>query len=67
MLWEHIAKLYYMDLDSGLHQLPKLTVDHIALKSYSKRKVNLAVQVLSSTVAQALQRHSGADLEFFAH
>ena len=46
-----------MDLDSGLHQLPKLTVDHIALKSYSKMKVSLAVQVLSNTVAQALQRH----------
>ena len=40
-----------MDLDSGLHQLPKLTVDHIALKLLS-----LAVQVLSNTVAQALQR-----------
>ena len=25
MLWDHIAKLYYSDLDSGLHQLPKLT------------------------------------------
>ena len=57
MLWDHIAKLYYSDLDSGLHQLPKLTVDHIALKSYSKMKVSLAVQVLSNTVAQALERH----------
>ena len=57
MLWEHIAKLYYMDLDSGLHQLPKLTVDDIALKSYSKMKVSLAVQVLSNTVAQAPQHH----------
>ena len=57
MLWDHIAKLYYSDLDSGLHQLPKLTVDHIVLKSYSKMKVSLAVQVLSNTVAQALERH----------
>jgi hypothetical protein len=57
MLWDHIAKLYYSDLDSGLHQLPKLTVDHIILKSYSKMKVSLAVQVLSNAVAQALQRH----------
>ncbi|CAB4007562.1 Hypothetical predicted protein [Paramuricea clavata] len=57
LLWEHIAKLYYSDLDSGLHHLPKLTVDHIALKSYSKMKVSMAVQVLSNTVAQALQRH----------
>jgi hypothetical protein len=57
MLWDHIAKLSYSDLDSGLHQLPKLTVDHIILKSYSKMKVSLAVQVLSNAVAQALQRH----------
>ncbi|CAB4010182.1 Transposable element P transposase, partial [Paramuricea clavata] len=57
LLWEHIAKLYNSDLDSGLNQLPKLTVDHIALKSYSKMKVSMAVQVLSNTVAQALQRH----------
>jgi hypothetical protein len=34
MLWEHISKLYYSDLDFGLHQLPKLTVEHIQLKSY---------------------------------
>ena len=57
MLWEHIAKLYYSDLDFGLHQLPKLTVEHIQLKSFSKMKVSFAVQVLSNTVAQALQRH----------
>ena len=57
MLLDHIAKLYYSDLDSGLHQLPKLTVDHIVLKSYSRMKVSLAVQVLSNTVAQALERH----------
>ena len=57
MLWDHIAKLYYSDLDSGLHQLPKLTTDHIVLKSNSKMKASLAVQVLSNTVAQALERH----------
>ena len=57
MLWDHITKLYYSDLDSSLHQLPKLTVDHIILKSYSKMKVSLAVQVLSNAVAQALQCH----------
>ena len=57
MLWDHIAKLYYSDLDSGLHQLPKLTTDHVVLESYSKMKVSLAVQVLSNPVAQALERH----------
>ena len=57
MLWEHVAKLYYSDLDMGLHQLPKLTVEHIQLKSYSKMKVSFAVQVLSNSVAEALKRH----------
>ena len=57
MLWEHIAKLYYSDLDLGLHQLPKLTVEHIQLKSFAKMKVSLAVQVLSNTMAKALERH----------
>ena len=56
MLWEQIAKLYFSDLECGLHQLPKLTVDHIVLKSYSKMKVNLAIQVLSKTVSLALKR-----------
>ena len=56
LLWNHIAKMYYSDLDSGLHQLPKLTPEHIALKSFPKM-VSFAVQVLSNTVAQALKRH----------
>ena len=42
LLWEHIAVMFFSDLDCGLHQLPKLTVDHIDLKSFSKMKVNLA-------------------------
>ncbi len=57
MLWEHIAKLYYSDLDLGLRQLPKLTVEHIQLKSFANMKVRFAVQVLSITVAQDLQWH----------
>ena len=49
LLWEHISKMYFADLDCGLHQLPKLSarVDRIVLKSYSKMKVKLAVQVMS--------------------
>ena len=57
LLWEHIAKLYFFDLDHGLHQLPKLTMDHIDLKSFSKMKVRLAVQVMSKTVSLALKRY----------
>ena len=56
MLWEHISRCYFADLDLGLHQLPKLTIDHIHLTSYAKMKVNLAVQILSKSMAEALRR-----------
>ena len=49
--------MYHADLDQDLHQLPKLTVDHIYLTSFSKMKVCLAAQVLSNTVGTALRRH----------
>ena len=57
LLWEHISKMYFADLDCGLHQLPKLSVDHIVLKSYSKMKFKLAVQVMSKTVSLVLKHH----------
>ena len=57
MLWNHIAQLYFSDLDNGLHQLPKLFADHINLNSYSKMKVSFVAQVWSNTVSQALWRH----------
>jgi hypothetical protein len=57
MIWYHIAALYHADLEQDLHQLPKLTVDHINLTSFSKMKVRLAAQVMSNTVAMALHRH----------
>ncbi len=47
MIWRHISALYYADLDQGLHQLPKITPDHINLTSFSK---------ISGTVALALRR-----------
>ena len=59
MLWNHIAEVYFSDLDHGLHQLPKLTAHHINLNSFSKMKVSFAAQVLSNTVSQALLRHTG--------
>ena len=39
LLWTHIASLYYSDQEFALHTLPKLTLDHIVLTSYSKMKV----------------------------
>ena len=57
LVWDHIADMYHTDLDQDLHQLPKLTVQHIHLTSFSKMKVRLAAQVLSNTVGTALCRH----------
>ena len=57
IIWEHISKLYYADLEHGLHLLPKLTLDHVKLTSFSKMKVNLAAQTLSNSVAVALRHH----------
>ena len=38
LLFRHIANLFYGDQELALHSLPKLTLDHIALTSYSKMK-----------------------------
>lgn len=54
-MFRHIANLFYSDQEMALHSLPKLTLDHIMLTSYSKMKVKLATQVLSKSVAVALK------------
>ena len=46
MVWEHISRCYFTDLELGLHQLPKLTLDHINLTSFAKMKVNLVISLL---------------------
>ena len=51
LLWEHISRIYYMDIAAELRCMPKLTMEHIKLNSYSAMRVNLAAQILSSTVA----------------
>ena len=55
ILFQRIAQLYYQDIDNGLKLLPKLTYEHINLSSYSIMRVNLAAQVLSSSVAKVLR------------
>ena len=46
--WVHLVELYNRSKTaSGLSLLPKLCMDHIYLTSYSKMRVNLAVQVRS--------------------
>ena len=54
IVWRHIIDAYQADLDQGLKLLPRLTTDHIKLNDYSKMKVRLAAQVLSSSVAAVL-------------
>ena len=54
LLWEHISRCYFADLEMGLHQLRKLTIEHIHI--FAKMKVNLAVQILSKSMAEALRK-----------
>ena len=61
ILWSHIAQMFYQDIDNGLKLLPRLTYDHINLKSYSVMRVNLAAQVLSSSVAAVLKSFGPAE------
>ena len=56
-MWNHIAQLHHSDMEQAWHQVPKLTLDHINLNSFSKMTVNLAVQVLSKVLALALRQH----------
>ena len=55
LLFKHIADRFYSDQEFALHSLPKLTMDHIVLASYSTMKVKLATQVLSRSVAVSLE------------
>ena len=50
ILWSHISRLYYDDLESGLKLVPKLTSDHITITPHSVMRVRLAAQVLSESV-----------------
>lgn len=54
MLWQHVAQIYFEDLDNGLKLLPKLTQDYINLTPYSKMTVKYEVQVLSNTVSKVI-------------
>ena len=55
LLFRHIANLFNSDQEFALHSLPKITMDHIVLTSYSKMKVKLATQVLSKSIAISLR------------
>ena len=44
LVFQHIADLFHSDQRFALFALPKLTLDNIALTSFSKMKAKLAVQ-----------------------
>ena len=54
LLWSHISRLYYENLDLGLKLVPKLKYDHVNLTPYSAMNVRLTAQVLSETVGKVL-------------
>ena len=62
LLFRHIADLFYKDQASALHVLPRLTLEHIVLTSYSKMKVKLATQVLSQSIAIVLEEAGDNDV-----
>ena len=61
IIWRHILDMYNQDQDSGLKLLPRLTYEHSHLNSYSVMRVNLAAQVLSSSMARVLQVYGPPD------
>jgi hypothetical protein len=60
--FRHIADPFYLDQAVALHVLPKLTLEHIVLTRFSKMKVKLASQVLSWSVALALEESGNSDV-----
>lgn len=43
--WSHIVNMYHQHCGSGLSIIPKIKYEHIFLTSFSKMRVDLAVQV----------------------
>ena len=62
LLWQHIARIYFLDAESTWKVLPKIAYDHISLTPYSVMRVDLAAKILSSTMASVLTDHGGKEL-----
>ena len=56
--WEYIEILYTMDTKMSLRFAPKLTDEYIYCNTFDKMRVKLATQVLSKTVAAAIETYS---------
>ena len=53
--FEHIRKLYYIKQDDKIEIAGRLTDKHVNLNTFSKMKVNYAVQALSQSVASGIR------------
>ncbi|XP_033111492.1 uncharacterized protein LOC117112515 [Anneissia japonica] len=66
VLWNHLHKLYEWDSGierqtPGLRMLPKLSHEHVHLTPASRMRVYLAAQVLSQSVANALEMQGNVE------
>ena len=57
LLWTQIYSFVKQDISCDLRRLPKLSLNHIELNSFSIMRVDLAAQILSSTVANVLSEY----------
>ena len=62
LLWKHIARMYFKDAESHLKALSKITYDHVSLTPYLVMRVDLAAQILSSTMFSVLTNQGGNEL-----
>lgn len=66
--WMHVVRLFEEQCEQSLYTpCPKLTRGHIDLTAYSCMKVSLAVQILSGTVANALEEFYGEKVSETVH
>ena len=52
-----VVDLYEFDRQSPVRKMPKLTNEHIYLNPYFKMRMNLAAQVMSTTVSKVMMAH----------
>ncbi|KAL5471612.1 hypothetical protein EMCRGX_G029743 [Ephydatia muelleri] len=67
--WSHVKKFYNEDSSAGmgLRMVPKLKYEHLHISSFSAMRVDLAAQVLSESVSQALHLTGGDEASETAH
>ncbi|KAL5494478.1 hypothetical protein EMCRGX_G015819 [Ephydatia muelleri] len=69
ILWDHLKELYDSDVKPGMgiRMVPKLKLEHLHLMAFSKMRVDLAAQVFSTSVSNALQLVCGEKASETAH